>query len=84
MKPIPTAYDLAIQMSNQKGYRPDEEPILFAAKLAREFAKLHCEAQQKTICEKVRMEELYIDDETTIEIIDRKSIRTAYPLENIK
>jgi len=44
-----------------------------------EFAKLHCEAQREAILENV---ETHIQGESMI--IDKESIKNAYPLTNIK
>jgi len=70
-----------------------------------EFAKLHCEAQSKTILEKVKtmIKDYYTNNEVErlngseiwdedghgyepcyIVIVDKDSIKNAYPLENIK
>ena len=55
----------------------DEFETSDIAKVMREFAKLHVEAQQKAIIENINLEDIINDD-------DYSSILNAYPLENIK
>lgn len=80
MDKISTAYALAIQMQNDS-YRPDEEPWLFAASVAKAFAKLHVEVALKEAKEIVAQDRLSWEG---LSFNCENKILNAYPLENIK
>jgi hypothetical protein len=81
MNQIPTAEDfLSTELKKTGiGMLPD---------ILRKFARLHCEAQAKEIAEKATIDDIgspNCDGEwMSCNIIDKESILTAYPLENIK
>lgn len=77
MTNIPTAEDFILQKVQEGNYH--RIPIEVESWLI-EFAKIHCSEQSRTISEKAKI--LVISEyEITV---DKESILTAYPLENIK
>ena len=77
------AYSREQRLSYDKSYHPVFQNLLEA-----KFAKEHCEAQAKTISEKVKTFDVYNestgDVECKVTLVDKNSILNAYPLDNIK
>lgn len=73
-----SVYDVASY--DEGGYAGVEEEAVY--KIMVEFAKFHCEAQAKVISEKAKIAYDVLNEDQIY--IDKNSILTAYPLENIK
>lgn len=64
----------------------ESKPNNYLETILIEFAKIHCKAQAEAICENVKtktQKAIFVEGSWNETIVDKDSILTAYPLENI-